>query len=146
MDFTRDPEAFPVLLATVKRDWGYASEKLFDLVEHWKELSKQYFADLVEVNLDADAKSIEGKVLDKSFTLQLSHLTLDSAGYAEAVLLVNQLGGGKLELDRFRIDRNGVIWGVNAEKLLDSNDRFYSYKIITSILRAVIETPIVVKP
>jgi hypothetical protein len=137
MDFTRDPEEFPVLLATVKRDWGYASEKLFDLVEHWQELSKQYFGSLVDVSLDADAKSIEGKVLDKSFSLQLSHVTLDNAGYAEAVLLTNQLGGGKLELDRFRVDRNGVIWGVNAEKLLDSNDRFYSYKIITSILRAV---------
>jgi len=146
MDFTRNPEEFPVLLATVKRDWGYASEKLFDLVEHWQELSKKYFASLVDVNLNADAQSIEGKVLDKSFTLQLSHLTVDSAGYAEAVLLVNQVGGGRLELDRFRVDRNGIIWGVNAEKLLDSNDHFYSYKIITSILRAVIEAPIVVKP
>ena len=146
MDFTRNPEEFPVLLATVKRDCGYASEKLFDLVEHWQELSKKYFASLVDVNLNADAQSLEVKVLDKSFTLQLSHLTVDSAGYAEAVLLINQVGGGRLELDRFRVDRNGIIWGVNAEKLLDSNDRFYSYKIITSILRAVIEAPIVVKP
>jgi hypothetical protein len=145
MDFTRNPEEFPVLLATVKRDWDYASEKLLDLVEHWQELSKQYFANLVEVSLVADQKRIEGKVLDKAFTLQLSHITLEKSGYAEVVLLISQLGGGQLELDRFHVDRNGIILGADGETLLDANDRYYSYKIITSILRAVIEAPIAVK-
>lgn len=146
MDFTHDPEEFPVLLATVKRDWDYASEKLFDLVEHWQELSARYFAGLVEVNLNADQKCFEGKVLGKSFVLQLSHLTEGKTGYAEAVLLINQLGSGKSELDRFLVDRNGVIRQTDGVQLLDANDRYYSYRILTSILRAVIEAPASVKP
>lgn len=145
MDFTNNPEEFPVLLATVKRQWGYASEKLLDLIEHWQELSEKYFANLVEVSLVADEQRIDGKVLGKAFTLKLGHITIGKSGYTEAVLLLNQEDGGKFELDRFHVDQNGMILAPGGETLLDTNDRYYSYKIFTSILRVVIEAPLVVK-
>jgi len=145
MDFTNNPEEFPVLLATVKRQWGYASEKLLDLIAHWQELSEKYFANLVEVSLVADEQRIDGKVLGKAFTLKLGHITIGKSGYTEAVLLLNQEDGGKFELDRFHVDQNGMILAPGGETLLDTNDRHYSYKIFTSILRVVIEAPLVVK-
>lgn len=145
MDFTRNPEEFPGYLSKVKRDWTYASSTFLGLVENWQEISKAYFADLVDVKLAQEENSIEGKMLDKIFSIKLSLLAVEQAGYAEAVLLTHQIGGGKVEIGRFRIHRDGGILSVDGTTLIDAGDRFYSYKIITSVLRAVMEAPTTVK-
>ena len=145
MDFTRNPEEFPVYISKVKRDWTYASENFLGRVEHWQELSKGYFADIVDVKLAQEANSIEGKVFDKNFSIVLSFLTVEETGYAEAVLLIHQIGGGKVEIGRFRIHRDGNILAVDGTKLMDAGEHYYSYKIFTSVLRAVMEAPVTVK-
>lgn len=145
MDFTRNPEEFPSYLSKVKRDWTSASSSFLGLVENWQEISNAYFANLVDVTLAQEENSIEGKVLDKIFSIELSSLALDQAGCAEAVLLTHQIGGGKVEIGRFRIHRDGDILSVDGTKLIDAGDGFYSYKIITSVLRAVMEAPVTVK-
>jgi hypothetical protein len=145
MDFTRNPEEFPVYISKIKRDWTYASSNFLGLVEHWQELSKTYLADLADVKLAQEANSIEGKVLDKNFSIELILLALEQVGYAEAVLLTHQIGGGKVEIGRFLIHRDGNILDVDGSILIDAGDRFYSYKIFTSVLHSVMEAPATVK-
>ena len=144
MDFTRNPQEFPSYLSKVKRDWTYTSSNFLGLVENWQEISKAYFADLVDVRLAQEENSIEGEILDKVFSIKLSSLAIEQAGYAEAVLLTHQIGGGKVEIGRFRIHRDGGILGVDGTTLIDAGDGFYSYKIFTSVLRAVMEAPVTI--
>jgi hypothetical protein len=141
MDFTRNPEEFPVYISKIKRDWTYASSTFLGLVDNWQEISKAYFADLVDVKLAQEENCIEGKMLDKIFSIKLSLLAVGQAGYAEAVLLTQQIGSGKVEIGRFRIHRDGNILDVDGTTLIDSGDRFYSYKIFTSVLHTVLEAP-----
>ncbi|RON05184.1 hypothetical protein [Pseudomonas brassicacearum] len=139
MDFTRDPNDFLSYIATVKRDWTRASSEFLGLVEHWQDLSMNSFAGMTAVA--AKERSIEGEVLGKQFSIELSPISLDKAGLAEAVLFLRQIGGSKSELGRFSVRRDGAIFGGDGSILVDPQDNHYSYKIFTTVLQTVVEAP-----
>lgn len=139
MDFTRDPNDFLSYIATVKRDWTRASSELLGLVDHWQDLSMNSFAGMTSVAVKE--RSIEGEVLGKQFSIQLSPISLDKAGFAEAVLFLHQIVGSKSELGRFNVRRDGAIFGNDGLLLVDPQDNHYSYKVFTAVLQAVVEAP-----
>lgn len=139
MDFTHDPNDFLSYIATVKREWTRASSNFLGLVEHWQDLSMNNFAGISSVA--AKEHSVEGEVLGKQFTIDLSPISQDRTGLAEAVLFLRQIGGSKSELGRFRIRRDGAILSTGGETLLEPEDNHYSYRIFTTVLRAVVEAP-----
>ena len=145
MDFTHDPNEFVGYLASVKRDWTRASKNFLELVEHWQEVSKVHFENLVDVKRATEGNSIEGEVLGKLFSIELSPISQDKVGYAEAVLSTHKIGGARSEIGRFYIHRDGSILGTDGAALVDPQDNLFSYKIFTSIVRAVVEAPAAVR-
>lgn len=145
MDFTRDPEEFSGYLNTVKRDWTGASREFMALLGHWQSITAQYYPDLVEIGGAEATNTIKGKVLGKPFLLELNPLAKDQIGYAEAVLSTSSLRGASVELDRFLIRRDGTLVGVDGAVLTDPESNMHSYRIFTSILRAVVEAPSAVR-
>ncbi|CAH0179388.1 hypothetical protein SRABI123_01398 [Pseudomonas sp. Bi123] len=139
MDFTRDPQEFSSYLNIVKRDWGRASQQFTALVEHWQSVTAQYYPDLVEIGPAEEPNIIKGKVLGKSFLLELNPCAKDKIGYAEVVLSTNKPGYSSAELGRFHFLRDGSAVGIDGTVLADPNANLYSYGIFTSILQAVLE-------
>jgi len=145
MDFSRDPEAFSGYLNTVKRDWTGAAREFMGLLEHWQTITKQYYPDLVEIGAGEEANTIKGKVLGKAFLLELIPLAKDQVGYAEAVLSTSNSARVEVEIGRFLVRRDGTLVGADGDVLTDPMSNMYSYKIFTTILRDVVETPAAVK-
>ncbi|QVW25323.1 hypothetical protein KJF94_07040 [Pseudomonas hormoni] len=139
MDFTRDPEGFFTYITSVKRDWDRASSRFLGLVEHWQDLSLNHFAGVTSIT--AKERSIEGEVLGKQFFIELSPISADKAGLAEAILFLRKSGGSKSELGRFNISRDGAIFSANGSLLVDPEIQGYSYKIFSTVLQAVLEAP-----
>ncbi|EJZ58509.1 hypothetical protein I1A_002837 [Pseudomonas fluorescens R124] len=140
MDFTRDPENFINYIAQVKRDWTRASSEFLGLVDHWQDLSLNHFAGMTAIS--AKERSIEGEVLGKQFSIELSPISVDKAGFAEAVLFLHKNGAAKSELGRFNVRRDGSIFNSDGSLLLDSDISGYSYRIFSTVLHAVIEAPV----
>ncbi|NNA56361.1 hypothetical protein [Pseudomonas koreensis] len=140
MDFTRDPENFINYIAQVKRDWTRASSEFLGLVDHWQDLSLNHFAGMTAIS--AKERSIEGEVLGKQFSIELSPISVDKAGFAEAVLFLHKNGVAKSELGRFNVRRDGSIFNSDGSLLLDSDINGYSYRIFSTVLHAVIEAPV----
>lgn len=140
MDFTRDPEDFISYIATVKRDWTRASSEFLGLVDHWLDLSLNHFAGMTAISVKE--RSIEGEVLGKQFSIELSPISVDKAGFAEAVLFLRRIGGSKSELGRFNVRRDGSIFSSGGALLLDSDINGYSYRVFSTVLQAVIEAPV----
>ncbi|WP_030130824.1 hypothetical protein [Pseudomonas sp. QTF5] len=139
MDFTHDPDDFVAYISSVKRDWTRASSDFLGLVEHWRDLSEQSFANISSVSTEGN--SIKGEVLGKLFTIELSPIAEDQIGYAQAVLLSRKVGNAQSEIGRFRIRRDGSIVDIEGTTVVNGEDNHYSYKVFTSVLRAVIEAP-----
>lgn len=142
MDFTRAPEEFISYIAIVKRDWTRASSEFLGLVDHWQDLSLNNFAGMTAIS--AKEGRIEGEVLGKQFFIELSPISVDKAGFAEAVLFLRRIGGSNSELGRFNVRRDGSIFSSDGSLLLDSDINGYSYRIFSTVLRAVIEAPVTV--
>ena len=103
------------------------------------------YPDLVEIGVGEEANTIKGKVLGKAFLLELSPLAKDQVGYAEAILSTSNSAGVEVEIGRFLVRRDGTLVGADGDVLTDPMSNMYSYKIFTTILRDVVETPAAVK-
>ncbi|WP_447789418.1 hypothetical protein [Pseudomonas farris] len=141
MDFAQDPDAFVSYLAKIGRDYNRAKTNFLSHIDHWKLLAERNYGHLVTIEHLPDERGYCGTILEKAFTIEIIPIAVETEGRVEAIVTVPALGGGKTEVGRFRINRDGDLADGDAQ-IGGNYDNLMSIKIYMGVLKQVLESSV----
>ncbi|WP_095079410.1 hypothetical protein [Pseudomonas sp. Irchel s3h17] len=141
MDFAQDPGTFVSYLAKIGRDSNHAKTNFLSYIDHWKLLAERSYGQLVTIEHLPDERGYSGTILGKAFTIEIIPIAVETEGRVEAIVTVPALSGGKTEVGRFRINRDGDLADADAQNG-GNYDNLMSIKIYMGVLRKVLESSV----
>ncbi|KAI2693243.1 hypothetical protein [Pseudomonas sp. TNT3] len=138
MDFAQEPDVFVNYLSKIGRDYNHAKSNFLGYIDHWKLLAERNYGHLVIIEHLPDERGYSGTILGKPFAIEITPIAVEAEGRVEAIVTVPHLGGGKTEIGRFRINRDGALADGDAQNG-GSHDDYMSVKIFMGVLKQVLE-------